>query len=72
MLRQDAQSAESRFAWIVQLTETIKSVPFAYPLRSYEKDESGTAGPVYSFPGRRDHHLRPCLPRMARDGRPAP
>ncbi len=32
MLRQDAQSAESRFAWIVQLTKTITNVPFAYPL----------------------------------------
>ena len=30
MLRQDAQSAESRFAWVVQLTKTIKSVLFAY------------------------------------------
>ena len=72
MLRQDAQPAESRFAWIVQLTETIKSVPFAYLLRSHEKDESGTAGPVYSVPRRRDHHLGPCLPRVARDGRLAP
>ena len=31
MLRQDAQPAESRFAWIVQLTKTITNVPFAYP-----------------------------------------
>ena len=30
MLRQDAQSAESRFACIVQLTKTITNVPFAY------------------------------------------
>src|SRR5271166_3535692 len=37
-----------------------------------EKDQSSTANPVYSFPGRRDHHLGPCLPRVARDGRPAP
>ncbi len=29
---QDAQSAESRFAWIVQFTKTIRDVPFAYPL----------------------------------------
>ena len=34
MLRQDAQSAESRFAWIVQLTKTITNVPFAVPLES--------------------------------------
>ncbi len=31
MLRQDARSAESQFAWIVQLTKTITNVPFAYP-----------------------------------------
>ena len=31
MLRQDAQSAESRFAWIVQFTKTITNVSFAYP-----------------------------------------
>jgi len=37
-----------------------------------EKDQSSTANPVYSFPGRRDHHLGPCLPRVARNGRPAP
>ena len=30
-MRQDAQSAESRFAWIVQLTKTITNVPSAYP-----------------------------------------
>ena len=28
-----------------------------------EKDQSSTANPVYSFPGRRDHHLGPYLPR---------
>src|SRR5271166_2539969 len=28
--RQDAQSAERRFAWIVQLTKTITNVPFSY------------------------------------------
>jgi hypothetical protein len=37
-----------------------------------EKDQSSTANPVYSFPGRRDHHLGSCLPLVARDGRPAP
>ena len=40
-----AQSGGEPVAWIVQLTKTIKSVPFAYPLRSHEKDESGTARP---------------------------
>src|SRR5271165_2102696 len=34
MLRQDTQSAESRFAWIVQLTKTITNVPFTYPVAS--------------------------------------
>ncbi len=29
MPRQDAQSAERRFAWIVQLTKRTKIVPFA-------------------------------------------
>src|SRR5271157_2299716 len=29
MLRQNAQSAESRFSWIVQLTKTITNLPFA-------------------------------------------
>ncbi len=47
-----------------------------WTLRSHaaeeEKDQSSTAYPVYSFPGRRDHHLGPCLPRVARNGRPAP
>ena len=33
MLPQDAQSAESRFAWIVQLTKTITNVPFAWTHR---------------------------------------
>ena len=32
MLRQDTQSAESWFAWIVQLTKTIMNVPFACPV----------------------------------------
>jgi len=30
-LRQDAQSAENRFAWIVQFTRAIRNVPFAAP-----------------------------------------
>jgi len=29
LLRQDAQSAQSRFASIIQLTKTITNVPFA-------------------------------------------
>jgi hypothetical protein len=32
LLWQDAQSAESRFAWIVQFTRAIRNVTFAHPL----------------------------------------
>jgi hypothetical protein len=37
-----------------------------------EKDQSSTANPVYSFPGRRDHHLGPYLPRGGPGWPPGP
>ena len=43
MLRQDAQSAESRFAWIVQLTKTITDVPFAYATSEATSAQSPSA-----------------------------
>ena len=43
MLRQDARSAESRFAWIVQLTKTITDVPFAYATSEATSAQSPSA-----------------------------
>ena len=42
-MRQDAQSAESRFAWIVQLTKTITDVPFAYATSEATSAQSPSA-----------------------------
>src|SRR5208337_2250958 len=48
LLRQDAQSAERRFAWIVQITKTITNVPFSYLLFPIEFVKNN---PEYSYHG---------------------
>jgi len=64
MLRQDAQSAESRFAWIVQLTKTITNVP-SPPARNIDKlKQAIPAVAVYSScQSRRTCGLLPCIHR---------
>ena len=63
-----AGSAGSIFTWSVSTTPgeaTTSSEPLgSRPVLSVGewKDQSRTANPVYSFPGRRDHHLGPSLP----------
>ncbi len=75
MLRQDARSAESRFAWIVQLTKAITSVPFACPqFKTGTREIHGNCWPIPELGKQGFRMLREqCVTRdgLATSGTPA-